>query len=126
VKDRKGQAEFRTEVLSAYGACAVTGEECATALDAAHIQSYVAEASNHVQNGLCLRSDLHRLLDGGLITIDSEYRIRVSPQLTSSEYQALNCRRLPIPTKSSQQNRRQKRLPFTERTSFGPEDASAA
>ncbi len=49
-------------------------------LQAAHIQPYVDER----KNGICLRADLHRLLDEGLVTIDDDYKIIVSTRLASA------------------------------------------
>ena len=58
--------------------CAVTGEKALPALEAAHIRG-VAEGGRHlVENGLLLRSDVHRLFDAGYVTVTPEYRFRVS------------------------------------------------
>src|SRR5438309_1748593 len=63
---REGQGTFRVRILDAYGRrCAVTGESSEPVLGAAHIQLYLGPASNHVQNGIALRADIHRLFDGG-------------------------------------------------------------
>lgn len=50
-------------------------------LDAAHIQPYLGPASNHVKNGIVLRSDLHELFDRGYVTVTPELRIRVSDRI---------------------------------------------
>jgi len=79
---REGQGSFRVRVLDAYARrCAVTGERALPVLDAAHIQQYRGPASNHVQNGLALRADLHRLYDAGYMTVTPEYRVEVSRRL---------------------------------------------
>lgn len=79
---REGQGAFRVRLLDAYrGRCAVTGEHAAPVLDAAHIQPYLGPRSNHIQNGLVLRTDLHRLFDEGYVTVTPEYRFAVSPRL---------------------------------------------
>lgn len=89
-KKRIGQAAFRGRVLEAYGGrCTITGANCPEALEAAHIQPFVSLASNHVQNGLALRKDLHALFDTGLITITPSFEVAVSPQVHSREYAAL-------------------------------------
>jgi len=86
-KDRKGQHRFRNLIMRAYdNKCCMTGENEASVLQAAHIQSYISEASNHVQNGLLFRIDLHNLFDAGFITIDEEYKVRVSVYLNSQYY----------------------------------------
>jgi putative restriction endonuclease len=66
-------------------------------LEAAHIQPYVDETSNHPQNGLCLRVDLHRLFDEGLITIAEDMTVRVSPQLAKTSYSSLSGKRIKLP-----------------------------
>jgi putative restriction endonuclease len=81
---RDGQGAFRVRVLDAYGRrCAVTGEHSLPVLDAAHIQPYLGPGSNHVQNGLVLRADIHRLYDAGYVTVTPELRFAVSPRLRS-------------------------------------------
>lgn len=61
--------------------CAVTGERALPVLDAAHIEPYLGPASNHIQNGLALRADIHRLYDTGYVTATPEYRVEVSRRL---------------------------------------------
>lgn len=79
---REGQGSFRVRVLDAYGRhCAVTGERSLPVLDAAHIQPYLGPESNHVQNGLSLRTDIHRLYDAGYVTVTPDYRFEVSARL---------------------------------------------
>ena len=78
--------------------CAVTEVTQKEVLEAAHIQGYVNEESNNVQNGICLRVDIHKLFDNGLLSIDSEYRVVVSSKLKSTEYQRINVKRIKLPT----------------------------
>ncbi len=79
---REGQGSFRVRVLDAYSRrCAVTGERALPVLDAAHIEPYRGPASNHVQNGLALRADIHRLYDAGYLTVTPGYRLEVSRRL---------------------------------------------
>ena len=79
---REGQGAFRIRILDAYlRRCAVTGERSLPVLDAAHIQPYLGPASNHVQNGLSLRTEIHRLYDGGYVTVTPDYRFEVSHRL---------------------------------------------
>jgi putative restriction endonuclease len=73
VEARLGQGTFRSRVTDAYGRrCAVTGERTLPVLEAAHIKPYSQDGPNRVDNGLLLRSDLHRLYDRGLVTIEPE------------------------------------------------------
>jgi len=79
---REGQGSFRVRVLDAYQRrCAVTGERSLPVLDAVHIQPYLGPASNHVQNGISLRADIHRLFDTGYVTVTPECRFEVSRRL---------------------------------------------
>ena len=81
-KERRAQGAFRVMVLDAYHRrCAVTGERVLPVIEAAHIQQYVSPASNHVQNGLALREDVHTLFDKGYVAVDEDYRFLVSPRL---------------------------------------------
>jgi putative restriction endonuclease len=97
-KRRIGQAEFRDCVLSVYGhQCAFTGVSVPEVLEAAHIQPYINELSNHVQNGLALRKDLHALFDAGLIAVDNRFQIEISPLLKSNAYQSLHGQTILVP-----------------------------
>ena len=82
VRPRLGQGTFRTLITDTYERhCAVTGEKALPALEAAHIRG-VAEGGQHlVENGLLLRSDVHRLFDAGYVTVTPEYRFRVSRKI---------------------------------------------
>jgi len=82
VSERVGQGTFRARLMMAYESrCAVTGEHALPVLEAAHIQEYMGPASNHLQNGLLLRADLHRLFDRGYVTVTSDLRLEVSTRL---------------------------------------------
>lgn len=82
VKPRLGQASFRVLVTDAYKRrCAITGESTLAALEAAHIVPYAKDGAHEVKNGLLLRADFHRLFDIGLVSINPDLRIRVSPRI---------------------------------------------
>jgi predicted restriction endonuclease len=80
--------KFRRALLRAYqGTCAVSGSAVEQLLEAAHIRPYRGAHTNHVQNGLPLRADLHTLLDRFLLTIEpSTRRVVLSSELAKSEY----------------------------------------
>jgi putative restriction endonuclease len=79
---REGQGTFRARLLDAYGRrCAITGEHTEIVLDAAHIQPYLGPRSNHVQNGLLLTKEFHKLFDAGYVTVTPELVVKVSPRL---------------------------------------------
>lgn len=102
-KKRIAQGIFRRDVLTAYrGRCAVTGTVCEYVLEAAHIQPFVSLASNHVQNGLALRRDIHCLFDAGLLTLRSDFTVQVSPQLVASPYRELEGTKLQLPSTDSE------------------------
>ena len=102
IKDRPGHATFRQRVLAAYGSkCCITGEDTVGVLDAAHIQPYVNKESNHLQNGLPFRADLHRLFDAGLITVSEDYRVVLSDHLQSEAYADYDGRQILMPHASS-------------------------
>lgn len=79
---RLGQGAFRALVIDAYRRhCAITGEATLPALEAAHIRPYSDQGPHLINNGLLLRSDFHKLFDAGLVTIDPDYRIRISSKI---------------------------------------------
>jgi putative restriction endonuclease len=84
--------------------CAVTG--CATeqVLEAVHITPYLGKQTNHLTNGLLLRSDLHTLFDLGLIGVaPSTFELLLSPSLRNSDYARYSGRRISVPVKSGDQ-----------------------
>lgn len=101
---RRGQAEFRRALLSAYGArCAVTGSATEAVLEAAHIHPYRGGHTNMVTNGLLLRADIHTLFDLCLLTVTVEggrYIVRVGPAVTEPAYRALDGQPLRVLPKS--------------------------
>jgi putative restriction endonuclease len=100
---RRGQAKFRAALIDIYGGkCAITGCDAVEALEAAHISPYRGEETNHTQNGLLLRADLHSLFDLGLISIDpSTMKVVLAVQLKDSSYAALAGTRISAPTDPS-------------------------
>jgi putative restriction endonuclease len=82
VRTRLGQGAFRVAVTDAYGrARAATGEHSLPALEAAHIMPFNLDGPHTVNNGLLLRSDLHRLFDRGYVTVTPDYRLEVGARL---------------------------------------------
>ncbi|MCK1981982.1 MULTISPECIES: phage lytic cycle repressor MrpR family protein [Peribacillus] len=96
-KKRIDAPVFRDLVMSVYDKCTITGENVHITLEACHIQPYINRESNHIQNGLLLRVDIHKLFDNGLIIIDDNYTVRISPLLSSDYYQSLNGKRIHLP-----------------------------
>jgi HNH endonuclease len=82
VRPRLGQGSFRVLVTDTYSRrCAVTGEKALPALDAAHIRGVADGGTHRLDNGLLLRSDVHRLFDAGYVTVTPTGRFRVSRRL---------------------------------------------
>ncbi|MFJ9623757.1 HNH endonuclease [Streptomyces sp. NPDC101181] len=96
---RRGQDGFRRALVHQYGLiCAVTGAAPAEVLEAAHLRPFAETEQHRVEEGLILRSDVHRLFDSGLLAIDSELVVHVAPSLAGHEvYSALSGVPLRIP-----------------------------
>lgn len=94
---REGQQEFRNQVLSNYyGICCISGSQITEVIEAAHISPYSGIHSNRLDNGLCLRVDIHRLFDKFLLSIDPETRkVKISQKIkTDPEYAHLDGKRM--------------------------------
>jgi putative restriction endonuclease len=86
-KARLGQGAFRVLVTDAYGRrCAMTGERTLPVLESAHIKPYALSGPHNVNNGLLLRSDLHKLFDLGYVTVTADLHIEVSKRI-KEEYE---------------------------------------
>lgn len=96
---RRGQSEFRKQLLKAYqGRCAVTACSLLQVLEAAHIHPYLGDKTNVVSNGLLLRADVHTLFDLGLWWINpTSLRIEISEMLRDSEYVSIEGQSLYLP-----------------------------
>lgn len=84
VEVRLKQAFFRKAVLSSYeGQCCMTGLRDERLLLASHIVPWSQDEQNRLnpRNGLCLSALHDRAFDKGLITVESNLRIRVSSAL---------------------------------------------
>lgn len=107
IRPRWGQATFRTKVTDTYlRRCAVTGERVLPALEAAHIRPYRDDGPHTMDNGLLLRSDIHKLFDRGLVTITPDYKFQVSDRLrrdyqNGKEYYALVGKDIWVPSAES-------------------------
>lgn len=103
-KKRISQGVFRERILRAYGrTCALSRETCPTVLEASHIQPFYSERSNHAQNGICLRVDLHRLFDAGLISIGVNREVLVSSSILSDRVKGWEGKRIQVPNNLASQ-----------------------
>ena len=92
VKTRVNQSFFRQTILAAYNeTCCVTGLNIGELLVASHIipWSKNKEARINPRNGLCLNALHDKAFDRGLITVDTDFIIRISPQITNIKNQAV-------------------------------------
>ena len=107
VSARRGQGAFRLMVMDAYGRrCAITGERTLPVLEAAHIRPFAVTKTHEISNGILMRSDLHRLYDLGLVTVDTDLRFRVSPAIerdysNGKIYYALDGKRIDEPASAA-------------------------
>lgn len=82
VRPRLGQGGFRAAITDVYHrACAISAEHSLPALEAAHIRPYSEGGAHDISNGLLLRADLHRLFDGGFVTVTPKHEFLVSKRL---------------------------------------------
>lgn len=84
IKARVNQAFFRRAVLAAYNnTCCITGLTNPALLIASHIRPWSLDATNRMnpRNGLAINSLHDRAFESGLITIGSDYKLKVSSQL---------------------------------------------
>jgi hypothetical protein len=88
---RERQDQFRDVLLNVYGhRCVISGYDATAALEAAHIVPYRGRGSHAPENGLLLRSDLHRLFDRHLVTVETDsLKVRLAPQLDGTRYRKL-------------------------------------
>jgi len=104
-KARLGQGTFRILVTEAYSRkCAITAERTLPVLEASHIKPFSLSGPNDINNGLLLRSDLHKLFDLGYLTITKDRHVEVSKRIREEyengrEYYALHGQQLKtLPT----------------------------
>jgi putative restriction endonuclease len=103
VLPRLGQGSFRVIVTDAYQRrCAITQEKTLPALEAAHIKPFSDSGPHSVDNGLLLRSDIHRLFDSGYVTVTTDHHFEVSNRIkeefdNGEEYRALHGKRIWVP-----------------------------
>lgn len=82
VKVRVNQSFFRRAVLAAYNfQCCITGLAIPEMLNASHIVPWSKDKNNQVnpRNGLCLNVFHDRAFDRGLLTITTDFTVKVSP-----------------------------------------------
>lgn len=108
IKTRVNQSFFRSSVLSAYNlTCCITGINIPELLIASHIIPWSENRERtNPQNGLCLNNLHDKAYDKGLISIDTNYTIKVSKYLLEYEkdksekyFSNFNCKKINLPEK---------------------------
>ncbi|WP_417606960.1 HNH endonuclease [Primorskyibacter flagellatus] len=91
---RRYQSAFRQALLRKRpNRCAITGTTELSVLEAAHIIPYAERFADRdkLENGLLLRSDIHKLFDAHLISINpGTKKIEVSDRIESRDYMSLH------------------------------------
>lgn len=85
---RLNQSFFRKAILASYNSrCCITGLNIPELLIASHIVPWSIDEKNRLnpENGLCLNSIHDRAFDCGLITIDLDYKVKLSQYLYDFE-----------------------------------------
>lgn len=89
---RANQSRFRKDVLrSAKNRCILTKEAASDVIEAAHIIPVRHGGTDIVENGLCMRVDIHRLFDNGKIRISPSGKVTLNEQIA----EAVSYRDLP-------------------------------
>jgi len=104
VRERPGQVKFRRELRLVYGhCCCLTRCSVTETLEGAHIDPYQSPVSDHIQNGLLLRSDIHKLFDSHLIGIDpTNHTVYLVKRLRkTTDYQSLHGAKINLPADPS-------------------------
>jgi putative restriction endonuclease len=84
IRTRVNQGFFRSAVLAAYGSrCCITGLSIPALLNASHIVPWSLDIKNRTnpRNGLCLNVIHDRAFDCGLLTITTNFTVKLSPKV---------------------------------------------
>ena len=103
---RPGRERFRRDMIEAFkGQCCLSGCSVTQSLEAAHIHPYQNEESDHPQNGLLMRADLHRLFDAYLFSIDPKtLTVQLAQSLSAcTDYDWLQGKKLSLPRNQNYQ-----------------------
>lgn len=79
VLSRPNQTGFRKSILDGYNStCLLTGVKIESVLEAAHIIPVRSDGTDSLDNGICLRVDIHRLFDSNHLRIDATGNLLLS------------------------------------------------
>ncbi len=85
---QREQQQLRAALLLLDKVCAITSESFADVLDAAHIIAVKRGGREIIENAILLRTDVHRLLDSGAISINMDGTVNIIKELPL-DYQKL-------------------------------------
>lgn len=100
--NRPGASEFRNFVLDVYSnSCAISKFISVQIIEVAHIVPYYGVESDHIENAIPLRADLHKLFDKGLLVIffsdsDKKYKVKIH-DFVMDDYKSFNGIELNLP-----------------------------
>lgn len=91
------QAKFRAQLLQRDKKCVISGESTTESLEAAHIIPVAVGGSESLNNGIILRSDIHKLYDSGMFVISEQGNIEEIQhgELSESYIELLNKAKIP-------------------------------
>ncbi len=84
IKTRISQQDFRQRVLASYNQkCCITGVSHPSLLIASHIIPWSVNANERLnpRNGLCLNALHDKAFDNGLITITTDFKVKISREM---------------------------------------------
>lgn len=91
---------FKRHIIQLYqSTCAFTGMRLVSRhghsfVDACHIVPFNVSHDDRIGNGIALCPNMHRAFDRGLLSVDEDYRIIVSPHFTEDESHDYSLHRL--------------------------------
>lgn len=96
--ERPYQNIFRKNILFSYEKkCLITGVNIDNILEAAHIIDVKYNGSDKIENGLCLRSDIHQLFDSGNLKIFPNGKLWLSETASLKENYNFLPKQIEIP-----------------------------
>jgi hypothetical protein len=98
VTARPYQSVFRNNVLAAYNSkCLITDVVLEAVLEAVHIVPVSRGGNDRIENGVCLRSDIHLLYDSGHLRINTSGSVHLSEVASQSSNYGSLPRKIAIP-----------------------------
>uniref|UniRef100_A0A6C0HWY6 HNH nuclease domain-containing protein n=1 Tax=viral metagenome TaxID=1070528 RepID=A0A6C0HWY6_9ZZZZ len=91
-QDRVEQEQFRRNLINKYNKCVITSSACLSELEAAHIISFSEDSTNNtIDNGLLLKSNIHKTFDDNLWAINPiTFLIEVKENINAGEIMNYN------------------------------------